>query len=245
MNCLRFQPMSLVLTTHIIILLLLCDVWAIALIPSRQCSSYFDGNTTTATCDDIPNYICTRGCYGPFVTSQGCQSNTGRLPLTSPLTTQVCNLGFSPHDLEGAPNACLTSNAAYLCRGAYSGTATCYNCRDTENLYSKGRSPPYWSSPTEKERIRSTFEVIYSVSLSRSFFFFFFLLLLINNGSKNHEMSLGGICWNSHWGTTTETTVPQPEKTRSSTHGTKGHLSPTDREIKPHAFHSARAKWVP
>lgn len=143
MNCLRFQPMSLVLTTHIIILLLLCDVWAIALIPSRQCSSYFDGNTTTATCDDIPNYICTRGCYGPFVTSQGCQSNTGRLPLTSPLTTQVCNLGFSPHDLEGAPNACLTSNAAYLCRGAYSGTATCYNCRDTENLYSKGRSPPY------------------------------------------------------------------------------------------------------
>ncbi|CAH7672355.1 hypothetical protein PPACK8108_LOCUS7156 [Phakopsora pachyrhizi] len=58
----------------------------------RSCSFYTGANTTSATCNEQPNVVCTKGCTGPFVTATECTPvNESEEAIAS---TQVCSFGF-------------------------------------------------------------------------------------------------------------------------------------------------------
>lgn len=94
----------------------------------KQCYYYTAANTTAATCDEMPNYVCSGGCTS-FVTAEGCQPTRLNAPQGAP-TTQICNWGFG-RDTARA-KACITTEASYSCRGTTTGEATCYDCHSTQ-----------------------------------------------------------------------------------------------------------------
>ncbi|KAI8460961.1 hypothetical protein BY996DRAFT_6692376 [Phakopsora pachyrhizi] len=56
------------------------------------CSFYTGANTSSATCNDQPNVVCTKGCTGTFVTATQCTPVNG--PEGTTPSTQVCSIGF-------------------------------------------------------------------------------------------------------------------------------------------------------
>ncbi|KAI8460959.1 hypothetical protein BY996DRAFT_8683473 [Phakopsora pachyrhizi] len=55
------------------------------------CGFYTAANTSSATCNDQPNVVCTKGCTGTFVTATQCtpvNGPEGTTPSTQPALTR-------------------------------------------------------------------------------------------------------------------------------------------------------------
>ncbi|KAH9460142.1 hypothetical protein Pst134EA_007205 [Puccinia striiformis f. sp. tritici] len=99
---------------------------------ARKCTFYTGANTNSASCNEIPNLICTEGCRDSFVTAEGCLPNDGSGSDAQP-TIQVCNGSFG-RDTARA-KACLTLTGGYSCTGKTSGYTNCYGCVNTRVTY--------------------------------------------------------------------------------------------------------------
>ncbi|OAV96883.1 hypothetical protein PTTG_26177 [Puccinia triticina 1-1 BBBD Race 1] len=101
----------------------------------RQCFYYTGANTNSATCNEVPDLICTGGCRrGSYVTAEGCRPNDGSpKSAAAPLTPQNCTVGFGRD--TAAAKACLTETKGYSCNGKTSGFALCYGCVKTRTTY--------------------------------------------------------------------------------------------------------------
>ncbi|KNE90548.1 hypothetical protein PSTG_16010 [Puccinia striiformis f. sp. tritici PST-78] len=87
---------------------------------ARKCTFYTGANTNSASCNEIPNLICTEGCRDSFVTAEGCLPNDGSGSDAQP-TIQVCNGSFGRD----------TARA----KGKTSGYTNCYGCVNTRVTY--------------------------------------------------------------------------------------------------------------
>ncbi|KAI8449900.1 hypothetical protein BY996DRAFT_7431740 [Phakopsora pachyrhizi] len=91
----------------------------------RSCSFYTGANTTSATCNEQPNVVCTKGCTGPFVTATECTPvNESEEAIAS---TQVCSFGFGRN--TAAAKACINELGTFRCTGQTTGSATCDGCQ--------------------------------------------------------------------------------------------------------------------
>ncbi|EFP87717.2 uncharacterized protein PGTG_13503 [Puccinia graminis f. sp. tritici CRL 75-36-700-3] len=112
----------------------------------KQCMTYTGANTDTATCNDIPDMICTKGCRDSFVVAQGCLPNDGSAAPTDLPGTQVCTVGFGRD--TAAAKACLTESKGFSCKGDTTGYTYCYGCAKTRITYkvppSSETYPPSW-----------------------------------------------------------------------------------------------------
>ncbi|CAH7688427.1 hypothetical protein PPACK8108_LOCUS23395 [Phakopsora pachyrhizi] len=93
------------------------------------CGFYTAANTSSATCNDQPNVVCTKGCTGTFVTATQCTPVNG--PEGTTPSTQVCSIGFG-RDTARA-KACINEMGAFSCTGQTSGSATCNGCQTSKN----------------------------------------------------------------------------------------------------------------
>ncbi|KAA1089939.1 hypothetical protein PGTUg99_030684 [Puccinia graminis f. sp. tritici] len=126
------------------ILILISQVISPAYKPLK-CTSYSGANTQAATCNGLPDIICTKGCHGSFVTAEGCKPQDGLNGL-DPLTTQTCTVGFDRDTI--ADKVCSTRTQTFSCGGKTSGYATCYGCVKRHLKSPSKDYPPEWVNQT-------------------------------------------------------------------------------------------------
>ncbi|KAA1113125.1 hypothetical protein PGT21_022033 [Puccinia graminis f. sp. tritici] len=101
---------------------------------TMKCTNYNGANTTSATCDDLPDVKCIGGCRGTPAVAEGCQVSDGSDPDHKiPLSKQKCDVGFGRDTL--ASKSCRTKEKTYSCSGKITpAKMSCYGCNKSKYL---------------------------------------------------------------------------------------------------------------
>lgn len=88
----------------------------------KQCSTYNQGNTTTAQCNDYPLETCNT-CDGKIV-ADSCFLKDGDTP-----GPQTCTIAWGKS--SATQYICGNEKGYYTCTGSHTGQGTCYDCKPT------------------------------------------------------------------------------------------------------------------
>lgn len=86
----------------------------------RNCSTYNQGDTPHANCDDMPGMTCSGGCSGGYV-AQGCYLKEG-----DPVSQQTCTIGWGSS--SATQYVCRNAQGLFTCNGTKTGTPICHKC---------------------------------------------------------------------------------------------------------------------